>query len=148
MKTSSFSIAVLSDNSVHTTTVINDKIFIKKRERVSTVWDMSKIDVPKQRFRLSPKQHFLYTIALFSDAGKEVIQRMKNERGNHIINSFLHVCKEGIPQKPKNSLLNFVEEIIDEPLVGDNQLRTISIGITKKEIFEEFVKQGIITLNK
>jgi hypothetical protein len=140
---SSVSIAVLSENLIQITTIIDDEKVINQCDRINTVWDMSEIPIPKPRFRLSGKQNYLYIKAISSDQGKEALHDMKNERVSQLINCFLDGYKAKIKE---GKLLSFVNGIIEHPLIGRNHINFATIGITKKEMFDYFIEKGIIKI--
>lgn len=139
----SISVAILSDNLIQITTIIDDNKVINQCDRINTMWDMSEIPIPKSRFRLSAKQNYAFVRALFSGAGREALHDMKNDRANKLINRFLEGYKKGVKE---GHLFSFVNGIIERPLIGRNHIEFSTIGITKKEMFDYFVEKGIIKL--
>jgi len=142
---SSASIQHLGNDLFAVVMIIDDEQIIRTHDRVVFTWDMSKIDIPKQRFRLTEIQHRAYNKALFSDEGQEVLDMMKKERTELVINSFLEGYKKGVKRK-ESPLLKFIDEIIKQPLLGISKLKTSSIGLTKKEIYQKFVQLGLINI--
>jgi hypothetical protein len=142
---SSISIAHHYDGSITITRIIDDEKTVHERlPKTRKKWDMSEIFLPLKRFKLDIKENVAFTKALYSSEGRKILQRMKNEATNKIINQFLTGYSKRLPDG--KLLKSFTEEIIKEPLVGVNMLSNISIGVTKKQIFDEFVKSGLIKI--
>lgn len=139
---SSVSIAVLSDDLVQMTTIIDDKKVINVCDRPKKLWDMSIIPIERERFIMNPRQAAEFAEALESNEGRAVLNLLKNGGVESVINRFL----DGMYNKmnPKSKLGRFIKEVMDQPLLGKNLLNPGAIGITRKEIFEKFVQVGLI----
>jgi len=124
-------------------TIIDDK---KKKTSFVTIYDMKDIQVEKfkPKFLLSAKMSQKIVEALQSPKGQNILNKMKSERAEPIINTFLSYYKKGI--KPASKMETLVDEIIKEPLTGEVSASFASIGITKKEIFEELIKEHLIKI--
>lgn len=140
---SSVSIYHCHNGDILVTTIVDDsKVIKEKLSNPPPKWDMSTIPVPIGRFTLGLKQNISFTKALFSKEGKSILQRMKTENAESIIHTFLLGYKKKMPIN--RSLTNFVDQILNEPLKGVILIKNQILGITKKQMYEEFVKQGII----
>lgn len=109
------------------------------------IWDMSRINIPRV-FKLTPEQNTKFVDALYTRKGKKVLNDLKNGKADRIINDFmsqqgkLWKLTAGEVEPPDN----FVELIKNEPLVGKNHAPRTEVGVSKQEMWEAFVKAGLI----
>lgn len=139
---SSVSIRCHRDGNIQMTTIIDDKKIV--HEKLITTWDMNEIRIPKERFRLSSDCHKLFVQAINSDRGRDILQKLKNRKTEQLINRFLEGYRKGLGKRSSCALVKFVDEVIKQPLVGSNQLSTTTVGLSIREIFMEFVTEGLI----
>lgn len=133
-------------------TVVDDK---QVKTSFVTFYDMNEIQIPKDRFELSDQQNDQFERVLNSIQGQLILNRLKNERVERIINLFLsyykkslgsYKIKENDPKTRKPLLTEFVDQIIKEPLMGKNSLSPITTGVSKKRIFDAFIQNKLINI--
>lgn len=108
-------------------------------------FDLSDLTPIPNEFYVSYKQERQFIRALKSIEGQAILNKLKNDKSNVIINNFVENVKKDIPKKEgRSKLIEFFDEIIKEPLQGTNKLRGTSIGLTKIEIYNAFVTAGLI----
>lgn len=105
-------------------------------------WDMRLINPLKNRHELSREQTALLMDVLRTPQGMKLLNKLKNERSNSIINEFLGDIKNQV--KPNSNLQTFFEGMIQQPLIGNNQTKNVSIGITKIDLWNACLKEELI----
>lgn len=120
-------------------------------------WDMKLVNPIRTRPQLTPFQNNLLKEVMQSRQGHALLNKLKNGKGDTIINKFIknivdelpttfkdHTEKEQKIIKCGSTLKNFLEAMIEEPLIGDNGIKNVSIGLTKFQIWDAFVANGLI----
>lgn len=113
-----------------------------------TKWDMSKIKISKPRFYLSDKDQKIYCAILRSGEGMKILNDLKNKKTNFIVNSYIEAeLKDNIGKDAgKNGALKlktFLKSVMASPLIGKNNIKLETLSLTKREIWEEFKKNGL-----
>lgn len=98
----------------------------------------------KVKFDLSYEKENDFLRVLHSNEGYRIVRELKNSKANGIINTFLENYRSKIGKG--KSLEKFVDNVIKEPLKGENLVRFVTMGLTKKNIFDAFVKEGLIKI--
>lgn len=114
------------------------------------VWDMSQVQVPRN-FKLTTIQERQFKDILFSKKGKKILNELKNKKTEKIINAYIEseqvlIKSDPIKERSGHSqpLKDFLESVKATPLVGKNCLRRVVVGVSRKEMWEEFIRQGLV----
>ena len=125
-------------------------------------FDMKMVPLIPNRFMLTRAQNKLFIEALKTREGRELLQKLKNEKTNIIINEFLDGEKRKIDSYHKSMsepaqesremstathrprLTTFIEKVISEPLTGRNFVNETTLGLSKKQIWDALISNGII----
>lgn len=115
------------------------------KTRFATFYDMKEIEIPRN-FQVPVENERNFVEALYTNQGRQLINRLKNQRVETLVNSFLSYYSKRIncPKTGKHLLGDFVDGIRREPLTGRNRMSFVTIGITKKQIFEALINEGLI----
>jgi hypothetical protein len=141
------------DGSLHVYTLKYNKRgnVYNVRDELVQKYDMSQIFVPKRRFRLSDENQSLFSEALKTQLGQKMINEMKNEKTDKIINEYFeaelkYIGKDESKEKEghRQQLKEFIIALRKEKLVGQNRLSNAVLSISKREIWEELIKRGYI----
>lgn len=135
------------------------KVFISKNDKLVTSFTLPKYDmstiVNSHDEYCSQFQDDIYSEILNSKQGREILNNLKNEKTNEIINENLKLIGESIynPHKSdhgkSSNLKKFIDDIIKCPLEGrsqhtNNMISFKSLGLTKKQIWQRFVFEGLV----
>lgn len=116
------------------------------------IWDMNLIDLPKKRFSLNDNQQKIYARILESREGKYILNKLKNKKTDSIIDDYAKILQSELPpidehnkakKKYRSAFNQFLAELIDVPIEGNNLFAYSSIGLTKKEIWDAFENAGL-----
>lgn len=120
---------------------------------IAPKYDMSKILPISTIFRIPEDKYKKFLEVLQSKEGHLIVNILKNRKTNEIINKYLTIEKQKIELsiqkqnivKKHYNLLYFVEDMMAEDM-GEtkNALPRKIVGLTKQEIYEEFVQRGLI----
>lgn len=124
------------------------KKFVELIER----WDMRYIQSsPRKIWSLTKKQQAQFEGALRTFRGARLQNDLLNKKTDKILNEFLELEKASIkPDKYKElqgdrqKLKEFVKQVQETPLAGINRVKPKIVGLTKKEMWEAMVKEGIV----
>lgn len=116
------------------------------------MWDMSSINTPKKRFSFTENQQKKYAEILESNEGKRILNELKNKKTDGIINDYARILQSELPiiktesktkLKYRSAFSQFLTDLINTPIEGNNLFSYNSIGLTKKEIWEAFENAGL-----
>lgn len=121
-------------------------------------WNMASIPRETSRFRIPTAQYGRFIAILKTKEGKLALNELKNEKTNEIINQFLTTESkryESITQPAGDKYIEenwkchisestLLKEMIAEPLVGNNQISHQRLNISHEDIFNKFVKVGLL----
>ena len=120
-------------------------------------YDMSRITpvendpelIKRERRTMFLNRNQLYKLvsAMKTEEGRRILNNLKNSKSNEIINIYLEDFKKELPEKKGfNKFKSFIESIIKQPLLGQNLVREVTIGLTQSEIYAALVDAGLIQL--
>lgn len=124
--------------------------YYKTAEEELPKWKMSEIELDKVKTsdRLSNSQYEQYLKAIHTNRGRKLIKQLKNIKANGIINTFLKAeyvrISHSVKSKPK-FIIKFIEGLIETELTGKNPGIQKIVSISKREIYDHFVKNKLIT---
>lgn len=122
------------------------------RGQVQT-WDMKQIPREDDHFRVATKKYGQLMDVLQTREGKEAVNNLKNKKLNDIVNKHLEEELKKYEQyfeqnknmnPEKHIALHLTKEMIAEPLVGNNNMSHERLHISKEDIYNEFVKLGLL----
>lgn len=126
----------------HSNNTVKATVFVETKQGPQKLYQLpldkyviKDISIPKKRFRLSDADQIEYVRALGTKEGRMLLNRLKNGKTDGIINSFFGIFK----QKPT------IKELMKVKLVGRNHIEGVTIGLTKKEIWDALVEEGLVT---
>ena len=108
-------------------------------------WLMRDIIVDKVTLpdKLDDSEHAQYVKALQTDEGVYLVKELKKLKSNELLNKKLGEEYETIPTKAAN-WSSLVKEMIETPLVSKNSAINHLVTISKREIYNFFVKKQLI----
>lgn len=97
---------------------------------------------------LSKKQEKEFVRALNSPEGKKILRELKDSKTDEIINQYIDIQQREIgvyDKKPGQSKLsNFLKEMKKVPLQGSGYVDFVTIGLSKRQIYEALKEYGLI----
>lgn len=115
-------------------------------------WDMRYVYLPKKRWSLDERDDMKFIEVIDSPQGVALVNRLRNELANKIVNDFLQFANVSIPENKyrkaqgdtRQPLKEFLTKVMNEPLIGENMLHNHSIGLTKRMIWEAMIIEGLV----
>lgn len=99
---------------------------------------------------LSKRQEKEFVRALGSPEGKKILRELKDSKTDEIINQFIDIQRKEIgiyDNKPGESKLsNFLKEMMRTPLQGTGYIDFVTIGLSKRQIYEALKEHKLIHL--
>lgn len=120
---------------------LDDKIEVRSKV---PIYDMSRIDVQKSKFHLTNKQQYVFNKVLKSPQGKLILKEMRSIKVQELISTFVEGYKKEVGVSPHRILPNFIDDVQKEPLSYNCYLNHNIITISKADLYNQFIKQGLI----
>lgn len=115
-------------------------------------WNMRDIAPQVEHFKIPNEHYDKFITVLKTKEGKAVVNNLKNQKTNRIINEFLENEHDKLITERKKmginpetgTAVNFINELHTEDLRGYNCIREKTLNISKEDIYNEFIAKGLL----